>query len=155
MAAALAFSCAGWAGQNPPEKPAVKLKKPLIRIDLLQKKGVRPVAVSRDLFSPKMIAGTEVLPLVVPKLKTTLPAEEGTSGESQPTSLSLHYIGYCYNETKKKYIALVFFEEQVTPVQEGDMLAPGWKILKITAKELEVEGPDKKSQTFSLEGEQR
>jgi hypothetical protein len=155
MTGALAFFCAGWAGQKSPEKPAVKPQKPLIRKDLLQKKAVRMPAARRDLFSPRMTAGTEGLPLVMPKLKTTLPPEEAPSGESQAPPLTLHYIGYSYNETKQKFVALVFFEEQVTAVQEGDILPMGWKVLKITAKELEVEGPDKKSRTFSREGEQR
>jgi len=155
MMAALAFFCAGWAGEKSPEKPAVKPQKPLIRKDLLQKKADRLTAARRDLFSPGMTAGTEGLPLVMPKLKTTLPPEEAPAGESQVPPLILHYIGYTYNQTKQKFVALVFFEEQVTAVQEGDILPMGWKVLKITAKELEVEGPDKKSRTFSREGEQR
>jgi hypothetical protein len=153
--AALVFSCAGWPGQKSPEKPAVKPLKPLIRKDLLQKKAGRMTAPGRDLFSPRMTAGTEGLPLVMPQLKTSLPPQEARSGESQAPSLMLHYIGYSYNKTKQKFVALVFFEEQVTAVQEGDVLPTGWKVLKITAKELEIEGPDKKIQTFSIEGEQR
>jgi len=155
MAAALAFSSPGLARQKSPEKTPVKPQKPLIWKDLLQKKAGRTTAAGRDLFSPRMTAATESPSLVIPKLRTTQSPQEATSGESQPSSLILHYIGYSYNETKKKYVALVFFEEQVTAVQEGDILTPGWKVLKIKAKDLEVEGPDKKIQTFSIEGEQR
>jgi hypothetical protein len=152
MTGAVAFS---WAGQKSPEKPDAKPQKPLIWKDLLQKKAGRPTAAKRDLFSPRMIAGAEDLPLVMPKLKTTLPSEEAPPGETQAPPLTLHYIGYSYNETKQKFVALVFFEDQVTAVQEGDILPMGWKVLKITAKELQAEGPDKKPLTFSREGEQR
>jgi len=155
MTGALIFFCTGWAGQKSQEKPAVKPQKPLVRKDLLQKKAGRTPAARRDLFSPRLTAGTEGLPLVMPKLKTTPPPDEAASGESQAPSLTLHYIGHVYNKTKQKFVALIFFEEQVTAVQEGDILPTGWKVLKITAKEMEVEGPDKKIQTFSIEGEQR
>jgi hypothetical protein len=155
MTAALVFSGTARARQKPAEKPAVKPQKPLIWIDLLLKKAGRTTAAGRDLFSPQSAARSEGLPLVMPKVKTA-PANEGaSSGESIAPPLTLHYIGYSYNETKQKFVALVFFEDQVTAVQEGDILPMGWKVLKITAKELHAEGPDKKPLTFSREGEQR
>ncbi|MCX6576340.1 MAG: hypothetical protein NTV82_08120, partial [Candidatus Aminicenantes bacterium] len=107
MTGALAFFCAGWAGQKSPEKPAVKPQKPLIRKDLLQKKSDHTAAARRDLFSPQNVAGIEDLPAVVPKVKTTTANEGASSPESQTSSLILHYIGYSYNETKQKFVALV------------------------------------------------
>lgn len=91
----------------------------------------------------------------MPRVKTTIPNREVPSEESQAPPLILHYIGHVYNKTKQKFVALVFCQEQVMAVQEGDILPTGWKVLKITAKELEIEGPDKKPLTFSIEGEQR
>ena len=155
MTLGLGFFSTGLAAQKPAEKPALKQLMPLIRMDLLRKKTGHTTPARRDLFSPQNVPGGAILPVEMPKVKTTIPSREVPSEESQATALVLHYIGYSFNKTKQKFVALVFFEEQVTAVQEGDILPPGWKVLKITAKELEIEGPDKKSQTFSREGEQR
>ncbi len=155
MTGTLVFSGPGRSAQNPQEKLVVKPQRPLIWKDLLQKKADRPVEARRDLFSPQRVLGYDGPPLVIPKVKTQLPPDEALPAENQAPPLILHYIGYSYNETKKKFVALVFFQEQVTAVEEGDILPPDWKVLKITAKELEIEGPDKKSLKFSREGEQR
>lgn len=154
MAAAIALVCSGQTAKKAPEKPAgSKRLKPLIRKDLLQKKTGGTAAIKRDLFSPQSILGNQVMPPVMPKVKTTAD-EETQAAESQPP-LVLHYIGFGYNQTKQKYFAMIFFQEQVTTVQEGDTLGPGWKVVKITAKELQAEGPEGKSLTFSREGDQR
>ena len=154
MAAAIALVCSGQTTKKPPEKSATaQPQKPLIRKDLLQKKAHSTVSIKRDLFSPQSIMQNPVVPAVMPKVKTTA-NEEAPADESQP-SLVLHYIGFGYNQTKQKYFAMIFFQEQVTTVQEGDALGPGWKVVKITAKELQVEGPDGKPLTFSREGDQR
>jgi hypothetical protein len=154
MAAAIALACSGQAAKKTPEKSAAaQPQKPLIRKDLLQKKTRGTAAIKRDLFSPQSILGNQVMPPVMPKVKTTAD-EETPAAESQPP-LVLHYIGFGYNQTKQKYFAMIFFQEQVTTVQEGEALGPGWKVVKITAKELQVEGPDGKPLTFSREGDQR
>jgi len=154
MAAAIALVCSGQTAKETPEKSAAaQSQKPLIRKDLLQKKTRGTSAIKRDLFSPQSILGNQVMPPVMPKVKTTAD-EETPAAESQPP-LVLHYIGFGYNQTKQKYFAMIFFQEQVTTVQEGDTLGPGWKVVKITAKELQVEGPDGKPLTFSREGDQR
>jgi hypothetical protein len=154
MAAAIVLVCSAQSAKKTPEKSAAgQPQKPLIRKDLLQKKTRGTAAIKRDLFSPQSILGNQDMPLVMPKVKTTAD-EESPAAESQPP-LVLHYIGFGYNQTKQKYFAMIFFQEQVTTVQEGDTLGPGWKVVKITAKELQVEGPDGKPLTFSREGDQR
>lgn len=154
MATAIVLVCSGQPAKKPPEKSAsAQPQKPLIRKDLLQKKAHSTAAIKRDLFSPQSIIQNPVVPPVMPKVKTTA-NEEAPADESQP-ALVLHYIGFGYNQTKQKYFAMIFFQEQVTTVQEGDTLGPGWKVVKITAKELQIEGPDGKPLTFSREGDQR
>jgi len=154
MAATLALICSGQAAKKTPGKRSgIEPAKPLIRKDLLQKKTGGTAAINRDLFSPQSILGNQVMPPVMPKVKTTAD-EETPAAESQPP-LVLHYIGFGYNQTKQKYFAMIFFQEQVTTVQEGETLGPGWKVVKITAKELQVEGPDGKPLTFSRDGDQR
>jgi hypothetical protein len=156
MTGLLIFSCAGREVQIAGVQPAPgKPQRFLIRKDLLQKKADRTVIAVRDLFSPQNVMGIDALPSMMPKEKNATPDQGAASGETQTSPMILHYIGYSYNQTKQKFVALIFFEEQVTPVQEGDLLIPGWRVMKITAKELEIEGPDKKLQTFSREGEQR
>jgi hypothetical protein len=154
MGAALALICGGQAAKKTPEKSAaVQVQNPLIRKDLLQKKIGGTAAIKRDPFSPQSNLGNQGSPPVMLKVKTTAD-EEIPAAESQPP-LVLHYIGFGYNQTKQKYFAMIFFQEQVTTVQEGDTVGPGWKVVKITAKELQVGGPDGKPLTFSREGDQR
>lgn len=94
--------------------------------------------------------GNAALPTVRPKVQTA-PVEEVAPPEVPPP-LVLHYIGFSENVTKQKIVAMIFFQEQVTAVQEGDTLGQGFKVIKITAKELQVEGPDGKILTFPLGG---
>lgn len=155
MMGAVAFSCAGRAAQKSPEKPAAKPQKPLIRIDLLLKKEIRKATPKRDLFSPQAISRNEVTPLVMPQVRTSVSSEEKPGIESGIPPLNMNYIGFSYNRTKKKYIALVMFEGQVIAVAEGETLGPSWKLLRITASEIEVQGLDGKTQKFGLEGERK
>jgi len=152
-AAGLALVCSGQPAQKATgQGPGVGPAKPLIRKDLLRKKTRNAAAVRRDPFSPQSNFANTALPPVLPKGKTT-PDEDITPPEAP--SLTLHYIGFSENVSQHKFVAMVFFQEQVTAVQEGDTLGPGFKIRKITAKELQVEGPDGKILTFSLGGEQQ
>jgi hypothetical protein len=54
-----------------------------------------------------------------------------------------------------KVVGLVMFEGQFLSVEAGDAVGPGWKVRRVTDKEVEVEGPDGASLVFALEGEIR
>jgi hypothetical protein len=153
---ATVFFASGQSAKKAPEKPIIsKQLKPLIRKDLLLKKENRRAEPKRDLFSRQMILGSEGTPQAVPQVKDAISSDEKPGIESGPPLLTMHYIGFSHNRTKQKYIALVLFEGQVRAVSEGEMLGPNWKVLKITAGEIEVQGDDGKSQKFGLEGERR
>ncbi len=49
-------------------------------------------------------------------------------------------------------IALIVLDGQPDAVREGEMIRPGFKLVKITPRDIEVSGPDSKTQKFSLEG---
>jgi len=146
-------------GQDKPssaEKAApAKASKPLIRMDLL-KKGVRDAAFTkRDIFIPQSDfgpSGTQSAPLNVRMAKAGA-GGESAAPEPQALSLNVRYIGFI--QAKQKTTALVLFEGQAVAVIEGDTLGAAWKVVKISAGLIEIQGEDGKSQTFALEGERK
>ena len=138
------------------EKPgALKAQKFLIRMDLLQKKERAAAFAKRDIFVP----GSSVEPRATPSgadeaKRPNMNQEEGAvPAAPQEAALNLRYIGYI--QAKSKFIALVLFEGQAVAVGEGDMLGSAWKVAKIAAGEIEIQGLDEKSQKFALEGERK
>jgi Tfp pilus assembly protein PilP len=81
------------------------------------------------------------------------PEEIKAAEELQEAVLSVRYIGYI--QARQKIIALILFEEKATTVEEGDMLGELGRVIKVTSGELEIQGPDGKSQRFALEGERK
>jgi hypothetical protein len=133
----------------PVETPAAKSAKPLIRTDLLNF-GQGEIAPSRrDIFRPRTYpqsARPEVPSVAAPTRK--LP---GTA-EAQPAfTLSIVYVGSA--RSAGKIIALLLVDGQTIPVAEGDEIGPGYKVVRVTPDEIEVEGPNSERKTFSRQGD--
>lgn len=134
---------------------AAKASKPLIRMDLLQKGDRDAAFVKRDIFIPQSdlgLSGTLSAPPGVRMAKAGA-AGESAAPEPQALSLNVRYLGFI--QTKQKMTALVLFEGLAVAVAEGDALGPAWKVVKISAGLIEIQGEDGKSQTFALEGERK
>lgn len=138
--------------------PADKKAAPtisLLRMDLLQSKERRSAAVKRDIFIPQSQSVPMGMPMgTMMDMRSPLPtAAEAAAMELQEASFNTRYIGYIRG--KKRIIALILYENQAMALEEGDMLGPIWKVVKITAEGIEIQGPDGPSRTLPLEGERK
>jgi len=123
-------------------KTEAEAKKSLIRMELLLKKKRAFDFPKRDIFSPQ---GS------LPRVSAGEDNVEGSEGSTQQKGLDFHYVGFI--RSQQKYLGLILFEGQALTVSEGDVIGGGTKILKVTDKEIEILGPDGKTQKFALEGE--
>jgi hypothetical protein len=127
---------------------------PLIRRDLVPAavRGFPPLR--RDLFSVQAY-----LPGGNPQESgpgfVTGPPEKGGPEEAPRPVFALRYVGFVQSQARTKFVGLVMFEGKFLAVEAGDTVGPGWKVLRLSAKEVEVEGPDGKIQVFAFEGELR
>jgi hypothetical protein len=126
----------------------------LVRRDLVSFSAREFPPAKRDLFSTQTFSPGRLVPLSGPANPTSA-AEKPEPAEAPQPALALRYVGYARNPGRTKFVALVMFEGQLLTVEAGDVIGPGWKVLRITAKEIEVEGPDGKIETFAFEGELR
>jgi hypothetical protein len=146
-------------GQNKPSSgdtaAAAKATKPLIRMELLQKGDREAAFAKRDIFIPENGLGPGGTLSASPGVRRTKAGAAGESAAPEPQALSLNvrYLGFI--QTKQKMTALVLFEGQAVAVAEGDTLGSVWKVVKISAGLIEIQGEDGKSQTFALEGERK
>jgi hypothetical protein len=137
------------------KKPAAKPEaaKSLIRKEWLQVPAVPAAPPRRDIFSAfgGFTPGAAEATTQIPVNKKT----PETQIEEAPPVLALRYIGYSRASGTKKIVALVMVDAQASAVEEGETLPQGYKVVRITVKEIEVQGPDGKSVTFALEGAER
>jgi Tfp pilus assembly protein PilP len=135
--------------KSDPEKEV----KSLIKKDLLFKKRKKLDPPRRNIFSTRRseIRNTKVDP-VVPERDTqelkALIAERISS-----RLLNIRYVGYIVSG--ERIVALIFFEENVLAVEEGEVIAEGVEVEKITPVEIEIIGPDSKKRKYPLEGEDK
>lgn len=135
--------------KSDPEKEV----KSLIKKDLLFKKRKKLGPPRRNIFSTRRseIRNTKVDP-VVPERDTqelkALIAERISS-----RLLNIRYVGYIVSG--ERIVALIFFEENVLAVEEGEVIAEGVEVEKITPVEIEIIGPDSKKRKYPLEGEDK
>lgn len=142
------------------DKPNGKTAAPAVP-SLIRKEWLKPPAgpaapPRRDIFSPQGGAFVDPErrpdPAVRPGAKPA--ADKSVEEEAQPT-LALRYLGFSRVVASKKIVALVLVDGQAAAVEEGEAVGAGYKILKITSKEIEVQGPDGRSLTFPREGAER
>jgi len=157
LASALVLSRAtGTIGQikkEPTPKPSAE--KSLIRKELLVPRSGDLPLPRRNIFSQSEGSSNIVPP---PSTNPVIAPPPGqTGGENNPiqepseAGLNLSYVGYV--RSASRMIALIVLDGQPDAVGEGEMIRPGFKLVKITPREIVVSGPDSKTQKFSLQGE--
>lgn len=135
--------------KSDPEKGVISL----IKKDLLFNKRKKLGPPRRNIFSAHKpeIRNTKVNP-VVPE-KDTQELKALITERISSRLLNIRYVGYIVSG--EKIIALIFFEEIVLAVEEGEVIAEGVEVEKITPVEIEITGPDSKKRKYPLEGEDK
>lgn len=122
-------------------------RKPLVRKDLLVFGSGEIAAPIRDIFRPKTTAPPPGRRPVRPVEK--VPVTPGPEAQAA-FSLNITYVGSV--NAGGRTIALVLRNGQTVSVGEGDDLAPGYKVVRVTAREIVVQGPNSERKTFKLQG---
>ena len=137
--------------KNDPEKEV----KSLIKKDLLFKKRKKLDPPRRNIFSIRRseIRNTKINPVVPEKDTQELKALITETERISSRLLNIRYVGYIVSG--EKIVALIFFEENVLAVEEGEVIAEGVEVEKITPVEIEIIGPDSKKRKYPLEGEDK
>lgn len=135
----------GWAtGLFTAQEP----KKPLIRKDLLVFGSGEIAPPVRDIFRPKSVGLPAVRRSAGPAVKVP---EAPRPDAPQTFTLNLSYIGSI--KSGGRIIALVLRNGQTVSVADGDEIAPGYKVVRVTAEEIVVEGPNAERKTFLRQGD--
>jgi hypothetical protein len=147
MAAVLFALVAGLALAPAQEDKAVK---PLVRKDLLVPGKGEIAPPLRDIFRPKA-AGTAAV-----VRRPSGPASQPTAGVPEPEAppsfnLNISYIGSV--KSGGQTIALVLRGGQTLSVRVGDEVAPGYKVISLTAEAIVVRGPTGETKTFPRQGD--
>ena len=156
---ALVVCCAsllfGW-----PQEKAKGVESPkasedsFIRMDLLdaEKKPLPPPG--RNIFTVGSAStANELTPEEIEeRIAEAVNAQNTKSqGEGILSSLNLRYLGYVLSG--RKIVALIVFEGEALAVVEGDVIAEGYTVGRISPEKIEVAGPDSKPIMFTIEGE--
>jgi len=141
--------CAAAALDKAPDKPAAAPKS-LIRKEWLRAPAEPLVPPRRDIFSPQAASSVDEggVPFR-PGQPGAVPTEKKVEEEARP-AFALRYIGYSRALATKKIVALVMIESQAQAIEEGDMVGAGYKVARITLKEIEIQAPDGTILTFVL-----
>jgi len=123
--------------------------KPLVRKDLLVFGKVDIAPPVRDIFRPKTSAGAAANRPVRPSVK---PAPGTPEPEAPPSfALDISYVGSV--KAGGATIALVLKGGQTLSVSQGDEIAPGYKVIRVTAQAIIVRGPTGETRTFAKQGD--
>lgn len=123
--------------------------KPLVRKDLLVFGSGEIAPPVRDIFRPKPAA----VPAAVRRAgghAVTTPAVPRPN-VSPAFALNISYIGSI--KSGGKTIALVLRNGKTVSVGEGDEIAPGYKVVGVTAEAIVIQGPNSERKTFSRQGD--
>jgi hypothetical protein len=130
--------------------PVENPQEPLVRKDLLETGESKTVPPGRDIFRPRFSASAGLFSR--PPGPSAAAANRSPRTKEAPAfSLDLVYVGLV--RSGGKIVALVMAEGQTMPVAEGDEITPGYKVLRITDTEIEVEGPNALRKTFVRQGD--
>jgi hypothetical protein len=123
--------------------------KPLVRKDLLVFGTGEAPATLRDIFRPRAAAAA---PVVRRAVGPALGAPVVPPPEAAPTfTLSISYLGSI--RSGGRIIGLVLRGGQTLDVAEGDEIAPGYKVVGVTAEAIVIQGPNGERRTFSKQGD--
>jgi hypothetical protein len=143
--AAAACLVLAWAAAS---VPAQEAPRSLIRKELLVFGSGQIAPPLRDIFRPKA-AGTSAPPRAGKPAAKAAPVTPAAAAPS--FNLNISYIGSV--KSGGRTIALVLRGGQTVSVGEGDEIAPGYKVVRVTAEEIVVEGPNAERKTFALQGD--
>jgi hypothetical protein len=128
---------------------AQEARKPLVRKDLLVFGSGEIAPPLRDIFRPKTAASAFVPrpggPAFGPSAAVPLPEAP------LAFALNISYIGSI--KAGGATIALVLRNGQTISVGEGDEIAPGYKVVRVTAEAIVVQGPNSERKTFPRQGD--
>jgi hypothetical protein len=124
--------------------------KPLVRKDLLVLgSGVVPPPV-RDIFRPRTSGAAG--PAVRPGGPVVRPPADGPAPAAPAAfTLNVTYLGSI--KSGGRIIGLVLRGGQTLDVGEGDEIAPGYKVVGVTAEAIVVQGPNGERRTFTKQGD--
>jgi len=123
--------------------------KPLVRKDLLILGKVDIAPPVRDIFRPKTSAVAAASRPVRPSVK---PAAGAPQPEAPPSfALDISYVGSV--KSGGATIALVLKGGQTLSVSQGDEIAPGYKVIRLTDQAIIVRGPTGETRTFAKQGD--
>ncbi len=123
--------------------------KPLVRKDLLVFAQVDIAPPVRDIFRPKASAAAASDRPVRPSIR---PAPGGPEPGATPSfALNISYVGSV--RAGGETIALVLRGGQTLSVSEGDEIAPGYEVIRVTAEAIVVRGPAGETRTFAKQGD--
>lgn len=143
--AALAGLALGWAVSL---FAAQEAPKPLVRKDLLVFGTGEIAAPVRDIFRPKTSAPSVVRRTGGPAVKSAAVSQQ----DAPPSfTLNLSYIGSI--KSGGQIIALVLRNGQTVSVGEGDEIAPGYRVVGVTAEAIVIQGPNSERKTFPRQGD--
>ena len=136
---------------------------PLLRMSLLERSESPYAGPKRDPFIPGAFAPASIgTPMSDPRLPFApartpagiQPGSESAGEEGLPEPVvNVRYVGFI--QGKEKLLALVLFNGQAVAVAAGESLGNVWKVVRITAVEIEIQGPDGSPLKFTLEGERK
>jgi len=140
----LAFTVAGRASAGQPAKaPASQSDQPLVRKDLLSLNSPDAPAPLRDIFRPKSSGVPQAFAFRPAMRKPAVAAPEAAPA----FALSLTYVGPI--ASTGKILAMVTVGSQSLPVSVGDEVSPGYKVIRISAESIDIEGPGGQVKTFT------
>ncbi len=124
--------------------------KPLVRKDLLVFGKGEIAPPLRDIFRPKTSGAAAAVrrpagPAINPAAGTPEPAAPASF------NLNISYIGSV--KSGGQTIALVLRGGQTLSVRVGDEVAPGYKVISLTAEAIVVQGPTGETKTFPKQGD--
>jgi hypothetical protein len=143
--AAIAGLALGWAVSL---FAAQEDRKPLVRKDLLVFGSGEIAAPVRDIFRPKTAAPPVARRAGEPAVKSAAVSQPDTPPSF---NLNLSYIGSI--KSGGQTIALVIRNGQTVSVGEGDEIAPGYKVVGVTAEAIVIQGPNSERKTFPRQGD--
>jgi hypothetical protein len=124
--------------------------KPLVRKDLLVFGKGKTAPPLRDIFRPKF-AASPAAPFR-PVRPAAQQAAGGPAREAAPAfALNISYIGAI--KSGGQTIALVLLGGQTLSVKEGEEIAPGYKVVGLSAEAIVVQGPTGETKTFPRQGD--
>ncbi|MGB8953349.1 MAG: hypothetical protein WCC06_11870 [Candidatus Aminicenantales bacterium] len=151
LMATLSLALSFLYGERTPKKESVRSRgDSLLLKERLQDNRREYVPPKRDIFSAWRSQGAAAIPPA---------ADEESESSASPAqnvstaNFNVQYIGYI--RTPQKFLGLILFEGQALTVTEGEFIGEGIKVLRVTAEEIEIQGPDSKVQRFGLEGDKK